>query len=185
MKNFLNELQNKPYETRVRILWVTVGVIAVAIFIIWVMSVKSDISKLDTKNLLTIPTQSTNSNQTAVNYVNIERAEVAGQNLKLYFNFNNTTDDILNISKLTDITFNIDNQQINPTQILDRQGQTFVQKVLSHKQDFGILVFLNPHATTGTISFNQMFFEQTPDQKLTQTINIDLKQLEQLTKLRN
>ena len=147
--------------------------------------VEAFISKLDTKNLLTIPTQTTNSNQIVSNYITVERAEVAGQNLKIYFNFNNTTNDILNISKLTDITFNIDNQQTNPTQMLDRQGQTFVQKNLSHTQNFGILVFPNPHATTGTLTFNQMFFEQTPDKILTQTIDIDLKQLEQSTKLRN
>ena len=67
----------------------------------------------------------------------------------------------------------------------DRQGQLFVEKVLSNTQNFGILVFDNLEAESATLTFNQMFFEQNPTQILSQKFELDFKKLQQDSNLRN
>lgn len=184
MNDFIKNLQEKPYETRVKILWGTVGVVAIIILAVWVITLKANIKNLDGKNLLSTPA-TTSINQSPSNFASVERAEISGQNLKLYFNFNNPTSDILNVSKNSDISLDIDGKQETPTQMTDRQGQPFVQKVLSKTQNFGILVFPAPRDSSGKLTFNQIFFEQTPSQIFNQTIDLDLKKLEQDSNLRN
>ena len=182
--DLINDIQKKPYETRVKILWGTVGVAAIIIVLVWVVSLKSSLGGLSAKSL-TAPATSNNKAGIASSYGQIERAEVTTNNLKIYFNFNNTTDDILNVPPISDIALTANNQEFKPTQILDRQGDAFVQKVLSHTQAFGILVFPKITADKAELNFDQMFFERSSDQPLSQTFELDLKTLEKKTDLRN
>jgi len=183
---FLKNLQDKPYETRVRYMWGSVGIIAVILLVIWTINIKSSVSNVKVSDLTKIPeTKSTSSPQGNENYITIEHAEMTKDVLKLYFNFNNTTADILNIPDSSNITLAADGKSLNPTQITDRQGQPFVSKILSHKQNFGILVFPEVDSDTAELTFDQMVFDTQPGQFFMQKIKLDLKQLEKQTNVRN
>ena len=38
-KDSLKKLQNKPYRTKIKILWTAVGVVAIAVIILWVITI--------------------------------------------------------------------------------------------------------------------------------------------------
>lgn len=186
-KKFLEELQNKPYQTRVKILWGGVSIAAIILLVIWSFSLRSTIKDLKGVDLINTSknNSSNNQTQTQTQYATIEWAEINISNVKLFFNYNNPTNDILNVPALTDITLSLNGKLLNPTQITDRQNNPFVQKVLSHTQKFGILVFPRVDGEAGELNFNQMFFEQTPNATFNQKINLNLKDLEKSAKVRN
>lgn len=181
--DLINDLQNKPYNTRVKILWGTIIVVAIILFILWILGLKSTIGDLNKADLTRSDTAKVAS-ATQVSVGAVERIE-SGSNLKIYFNFTNPTDDILNISRIEDISLTVRGKSVAPTGLTDRQGKPFVQKILSHTQNFGILVFPKTDLDLGQLIFNQIFFEQSPDQMLSQEIDLDLKKLEKSNKLRN
>jgi hypothetical protein len=182
LQDLIGYLQKQSYHARVRILWGTVAVVAAVLFILWIVTLKSTIKHLGTDNNTNVSGAAT---QTAAAYATVERAENNQNNLKLYFYFDNPTKDILNVSQLSDIELLVNNQRLKPTKMTDRQGQPFVQKVLSHTQNFGILIFPKTDANRGELSFNAMFFEQTTQQLLTQTIKLNFKDLQKSTNLRH
>jgi hypothetical protein len=184
IQDFVTKLQNLPYQSRVKILWGTVGVMAVLLIVLWVINLKSSIGGEEQSG--TDSGQNTAENiQNDVSYASVEWVESSSTNFKIFFNFNNTTDDILNVSSLSDIELNYNDSKINPTKILDRQGSAFVEKVLSHTQKFGVLVFPPLTAQKGELTFNQMFFDQKQSDFLTQTLKLDFKELKETDKLRN
>lgn len=181
LQDFIAHLQKQPYETRLKILWGTVIGAGIIIVILWMLNLKSTINNLSGTN----PTPASTEVKTQESsFVSIERAEnTAG--LKLFFNLNNTTDDILNVPSLDNISLEADGGTIKPTSITDRQGKPFVQKILSHTQDFGILNFPKIYSDSAVLNFTQMFFERSPDQPLNQKINLDIKKLVKPSDLRN
>ena len=185
MRDFISDLQNKPYATRVKILWGTTIGFALILIIAWAVSLKTTIKNTSGQPLITPPVQGDNANQTEANLLAVERTETAGNILKIYFNFNNQTDDILNVSKLEDITLITASEQQKPSKMLDRQGQTFVRKILSHTQNFGVLVFDPVAENEATLTFNKMFLEKNPDQLLKQTVDLDFSKLNQDPTVRN
>lgn len=182
-QDFITKLQKQPYHTRVKILWGTVGIVALVLFVLWVLSLKSTIKNLDAGSL--IKTAGVSIEGTRVSYAEVERVEDSPSSLKIYFNFNNPSDDILNIPTLNNITLTVKGKSVSPTQITDRQGRAFAQKILSRQQNFGILVFPKIDAGSGTLAFKQMSFERSPEQILSQTIELDLKKLQTTDKLRD
>lgn len=185
MKDYIAELQKKPYATRVKILWGTVVVFAVLLLIIWSLSLKATIKNSSGQPLIPQNSGNTDIDQTEVSFLSVERSEVAGNILKLYFNLNNQTDDILNVSKIADIELKTPAGIIKPTKITDRQGMTFVQKILSHTQNFGVLTFPATTETKASLTFNEMFLEKNPDQLLKQTVELDFSKLNQDSQVRN
>ncbi|MEJ0021651.1 MAG: hypothetical protein WDN47_03645 [Candidatus Doudnabacteria bacterium] len=183
-QDFLTKLQKQPYNTRVKILWGSVVVAAIILFGLWVLTLRSSIKHLDTSDLLKSPSTA-GANSTKVNYAAVERVDTGSGNLKIFFNFNNTTDDILNVSSLSNISLTANGASIAPSQMTDRQGKPFVQKILSHTQNFGILVFPKIDGASAQLTFDQMFFEGSPDQILSQKLDLDLKKLGKPNNLRN
>jgi hypothetical protein len=182
----LEKLQKKPYETRIKILWGTVIICGVILLLVWMLSLKNVFSNVDSKSLIKVPvTQTQTSPGTSTEFVAVERVEQTQTSLKIYFNINNPTDDILNVSKLNNVSLTEKNNTTQPKQITDRQGQAFVQKVLSHTQNFGILTFSGTNASSGTLTFDQMFFEKSSDKLFSQTLNLDFNKLNQESNLRN
>lgn len=183
--NFLQNLQNKPYATKVKILWGTVSVIGTILIVIWIASLKSEINQLQPNPT---NTASNNSGQKTIvlagNYIRVERAETTDGGMKLYFAVNNTTDDILNFSKLTDIKLNVSDGNLTPIKLTDRQGKPFVQKILSHTSNFGTLLFSLKDAGVRQITFGQMYFERSPEKIFSQTIDLDFSQLKKALDLR-
>ncbi len=184
MTDFIKNLQEKPYATRMKILWGTVGVVTVLLIVIFVFNLKSAIKQTGGPTF-NPTTPGANSEETSLKLATVERVEKDGTTLKVYFNFNNETDDILNLSKLEDITLKIKEGDLKPEQLTNRQGQTFVQKVLSHTQNFGILTFRNVSSASGTLVFDQMFFEKTPEQLFSQSLELDFNKLNSNNPVRN
>src|SRR6185436_4150448 len=138
--SWIEKLQAKPYATRLRILWGTVIVVGIVLIVAFVYNIKNTVTGIDAKDIIHVD-QENSTPGSETNFVTIERVEQTEKVLMIYFNFNNTTNDILNISGLSDITLTSGTTQSHPTKLTDRQGDTFVQKVLSHTQNFGILTF--------------------------------------------
>ena len=177
LNDFIQNLQQKPYETRVKILWATVVVVGILLIGLWVLNLKSTISSTDQQSSSVAAATKSQSPATQTNYLAVERAEVKDQTVKLFFNLNNTTSDILNVPNISNITLETSDKQFQPSKITDRQGQPFVQKVLSHTQAFGILVFENVNVGKADLIFDQMFFEPSPDQTFSDKLSIDITQL--------
>jgi len=187
MKDFISNLQKKPYETKIRILWGTGIVAGIILVVVWVFSLKNTIQNAGNEPFLptTASVSGSTSPQSQTQFVSVERVEKTTSSLKIYFNLNNQTDDILNIPSVDNITLNSSGNTTHPVTILDRQSQPFAQKVLSHTQVFGILAFPATPDTQGTLTFDQMFMERTPDQIFQQQLILDFKKLNQDPKVRN
>jgi hypothetical protein len=154
---------------------------------IFVLNLKHTIGKIDKKSLIKLGASSKEMTRTTTAYADIERVERTEKLLKIYFNFKNPTDDILNIPKLEEIALNVGATELRPQKITDRQGKIFVQKILSHTQNFGILIF-PPSASDrdqASLTWNGMFLETNPDGKFSQKIELNLKELSQPAKVRN
>jgi hypothetical protein len=184
MNNFLDELQKKPYGTRVRILWGTTAVVAIIVIIIWGISLKASIKNTTGKSLVTPPVS--RQDQSDSQFATVESMETSKDQTKIYFNLNNPSDDILNVSPLENISLTINNETISPSALQNRQGQPFAKKILSHTQIFGVLIFpATTEGDQGTLLFERMFLEKSPDNYLKQSIDLDLNQLKTDSKLRN
>ncbi len=181
----VEKIQKKPYETRVRILWVIVLVCGVILIGLWVLSLKNTLKGVDKSSLIAAPTANTQTEKNDI--VSVERIETTGDELKIYFNVENNSDDIINLPKTNDIELNGDELSFHPLRMTDRQGNPFVQKVLSHTKNFGILIFGQETVslTQADLTFNQMFFEKTDTQYFKQELNLDLTKLNENGKLRN
>ncbi len=184
MNDFIKNLQEKPYETRMKILWGTVGVVAVVLVAAFIFNLKSAIQQT-TGDSFTENDKNTISQETSLKLATVERVEKQGANLKVHFNFNNDSSDILNLPKLEDITLKTKAGDLTPTLMTDRQGQAFVQKVLSHTQNFGVLSFTNVTTDSGELLFDEMFFEKTPEQLFSQTVELDFNKLNSDNPVRN
>lgn len=185
MKDFIANLQKKPYETKIRILWgagLTVGVILI---IVWIFSLKGTIQNSGNPTFVPTTTQSSTSTKSQIQFVSVERVEKTTATLKIYFNVNNPTDDILNIPSSDNITLNSADSNTHPQTVQNLQNQPFARKILSHTQVFGLLIFGTTADTQGKLTFDQMFMEQTPDQMLKQELTLNFSRLNQTPQVRN
>lgn len=185
-QNWLENLQNKPLKVRVRILWVVCLAVAVALIAIWSLSIKAQIKNIgNDKNNKDNSSPVSEQPENTVQYIAVERVEDQGNSLKIYFNVNNNTNDILNFSKMEDIELKLNDQTKNPLAVRDRQGNAFVGKVLSKTQVFGIITFDKVQEDSATLTFGQLFFEKHPELILKQSLDLNFKQLKLEQNLRN
>lgn len=183
VRDFIKNLQNKPYETRVKILWGGVIVIGILLVFAWVFSLKSTISGLDKNSSANSAPAETPTAKTQ--YITIERAETSAGNLRIYFKIKNPSNDILNFSKLEDIKLVAGGRELSPVKLLDRQNKPFVQKILSKTENFGMLTFLSEMPDEGKLSFDQLFFENQPQLIFKETSDLDFSQLVKTEELRH
>lgn len=183
ISQWLSKLQKQPYKVRIRILWITVLIVAFILIVLWFSSLKQKIANLNTKNLLASPEQQTL--EESGRYVSAERIETSPSgSSKLFFKINNPTDDILNLPKIDGIKLEVDNQTINPLKIYDRQNHPFVSKVLSHTENFGILIFSELNAQKANLIFKDLYFEQHPEVIFNEKLELDLDKLKKIQELR-
>lgn len=184
MKDFIKNLQDKPYETRLKIMWGTVlfaGILLIAVFIWNIKAVVQNTSGTDLLN----PPVDDSAEQTNLNLLSVEKVETRSGRFRIYFNLNNPGEDILNMALIEDITLTINNVQHQPTEIIDRQGQPFVEKILSKTQNFGVLIFPTIIGAKGTLEFDQMYFEKSPDTLFSQKVELDFNKLKTDNPIRN
>lgn len=184
MKDFIQNLQNKPYATRVKILWGAVSIIAVVLFAVWTLSIKSSVSELPGGNILGSNEIKTFAERNE-DITQIEYAETTSEELKVYFKISNPTTDILNFSEASDITLTIKGKEYHPKQVVDRQENPFVKKILSKTTNFGILVFDKIEGDEGTLVFDQLSYEKSVEDTFKDENNLIFEELKPLNKLRN
>lgn len=121
----------------------------------------------------------------ATNYITIESYEEKGDKRYIYFKIQNNTPEILNFAKKENIAFQIGKESVIPESVTDRQQSSFVTKVLSNTTLYGVLVFNKLDGTKGNISFDQMFFENEPNNLFREMIEVDLNKLKPVEELRS
>lgn len=179
-RNFISDLQQQPYEVRLRILWGSVLVIGLVLIILWFFTLKQSISQLNSDELLALNPAAPTAPTAAEALVLVERAELSEQQeVLLFFKLSNPSADILNVSVLSEIELQLNGRTLHPLKIHDRQNQPFVQKVLSHTTAFGILIFpgFETAGGSGTLTFDNLFFEQKPEVLFADTQELDFNEL--------
>lgn len=183
--DLVDKIQAKPYETRVRILWGTALAATAIIIVIWALNLRSTFNGVSKSDLIKISNPADSVALTNKTFAGAERIERTGGLLKIYFNFENSTDDILNISKLDDITLLINGKTVKAQKITDRQNNPFVQKILSRTKNFGILYYPQTEGKDAILTFDRMFLESTPGSLFQQKLELDLEKLNNKADLRN
>jgi hypothetical protein len=184
LQDFIKNLQNKPDHIKNRILWSTSTVAAVIVVTIWFTNFKHQIANISGSDILNI-NSTAQSQESAPHYLAVENAQETNDALIIYFNVKNDSSDILNFSGDTDISLTIDGNKLTPTKITDRQNQAFVKKVLSNSQTFGILTFDKPQGKSGELTFDNLYFEQSPETIFKETLKFDSSKLTPPQNIRN
>lgn len=180
-KNIISNLQKLPLATRVRILWITVAVIAAALVGIWVWNLKAQVSRLDKDNLLPAFNTSITQGQKTIR---VEWTETKDNRLKIYFKVNNNTNDILNLPELSQIKLMTKEKEMSAESVLDRQNKNFVKRVLSKTENYGVLTFPKIDEDKATVYFNQMYYEMRPNESFSEQLELNFKDLNQAPQLR-
>ncbi|MBX4205091.1 MAG: hypothetical protein KW788_02810 [Candidatus Doudnabacteria bacterium] len=164
LQDFITNLQNKPDHIKNRIFWSTSTIAAVFVVSVWFINFKHQVQNISGGSVLNLGSQT--SNAAAPHYTKIDRTEIKNGKLLIFFTVINDTSDILNFSAASDIKLN----GTAPSQITDRQGLAFVKKVLSHTENQGTLSFDDTSAKSGSVTFDNLYFEQSPDVIFSETI---------------
>jgi hypothetical protein len=179
----INYLQTRSYQARGRMLAAVVAILVIGLGAVWVNGIKERLGGLTREDLL--PEEQSGSVLSAVNYVSIEAYEDKGDKRYLHFKVENDTPDILSFSTREMITLEIGEEKINPESVINRQGQPFVVKVLSHETIYGTLIFRKFEGKKGELQMDGMFFEQNQGVIFRQTMEIDFQKLKPLQELRS
>ncbi|OGE73962.1 MAG: hypothetical protein A3I07_04145 [Candidatus Doudnabacteria bacterium RIFCSPLOWO2_02_FULL_42_9] len=181
----LDRLQKLPYNTRVKILWVASAIAAIGLIILFTQSIRNTVENSSGENLIELNNSKTTLPNSPQEFAKVERVEQGENGLKVYFNLNNNTNDILNVSKISDISLVINDKIITAQQITDRQGKPFVQKILSKTQNFGILYFEPTNAKTAQLILSNMSLENDASNIFQQTLDLNLEELNNPANVRN
>src|SRR5688572_1354024 len=130
LSEYIASLQQKPLHIRMRILWGTTLVFGVLLVALWGMTLKAELNHISGNKTDEEPVL-----KTAVKYILVERVQSQDDTLTLYFRVSNPTNDILNFSKIKDIRLSVNGTALEPSKFTDRQGQNFVQKILSRSEN--------------------------------------------------
>ncbi|MGE5297543.1 MAG: hypothetical protein ACM3KM_00020 [Acidobacteriaceae bacterium] len=176
----LTSIQNLPLRKRIRILWITLGVAAIAILAIWYFSLSGSV------NLMGGEKQNENISRPVGNkYVKVDWAQKLDGNLEVYFKVKNDTQNILNFSNKDQVTLKYDDTRSQASKIEDRQGQEFVKKVLSNTEVYGKVVFPDVGDTKKLVlDFDNLFFETDPNNSFIEEVTIDLSTLQEPLEIR-
>lgn len=178
--DFITNIQNRPYETRVKILWGCVVIIGVGLIALWVFDIKRQNNQLNTSDFL-----ATFKQQESEHYFAAEWAEEKNDKLYIYFKVTNNSKDILNTATLENIVYKTSAGDKAPEKILDRQQQPFVKKVLSNTENYGTLIVPMTADKTAEVVFKNIFFESSPGQIFSETLKLDIEKLKQTNPVRS
>lgn len=148
---------------------------------LWVNTVQKELVGLDTSDI----TVREGTVLSATNYVTIESIETRDDKKHLHFKVENTTSDILTFSTLEGITLAVDEKQIQPDGLFDRQQSKFTPKILSNTTVYGTLVFSSFDGEEGVLSFDNMYFETRPDATFKESLEINFELLKPVEELRS
>jgi hypothetical protein len=172
----LKQIQNLPERTRVQILWVFIIIIGAALLAIWVYSTTKVVNRND--NPQDQQSAAVSEERSGQKYIEVEAVEHKGGNLLVYFKATNPTDNILVVSKPESIALKAGDKSLNPSSVVNRQNQSFQQKILSHSEAFGTAVFEDTAVQNVTLTFNNLSFETDDGTLFKQELQLDLQKLD-------
>jgi hypothetical protein len=182
MNSILNYLRSRSPEAKNRILTATVLVTIIILGFFWINGIKNNLGGLDSEDLL--PQNRAEASNT--NYVQIEAIEDKNDKTYIYFKVSNNSSDILGFPEVGGITLNKNDKNVVAEQLINRQDQIFVKKILSNTTEFGALVFSKfEHTGKGTIYFDGLYFEQTKNKPFMEAKEINFKELKPIQELRS
>lgn len=173
LPDLIKKIQDQPLHIRNRILFVSVGMVGAAVIAVWAVTFKQDLKQLSVASVTT----TTQTQESAPHYLSVSAKDSSDGKLLLYFSINNDTADILNFPQASDISLTIYGKKYNPDKITDRTGNEFIKKSLSHSQAFGILSFSGVPNGSGEITFNNLYFEQSPGSLFSETLPLNIAKL--------
>src|SRR6185436_16606546 len=112
MMDFIKNLQQKPVEFRMRVLWLTTVVLGVIIFAAWMFGLKQEFKYSDRQSILGSNVQTSQTSST--HYITVEAADIVDGKFLLYFYTKNDTHDILNFSRSENISLIVNNKEYKP-----------------------------------------------------------------------
>lgn len=184
MQSVLSYLQKLPYSTRLRILWSTVVLAGLVLLVLWFFSLQKEVENLNNQSSLITSGNALGAQKTSSGLVEVERVELTETSLRILFNVNNQSNDILNFSSAENIELVINGQVIKPMRVLDRQNKAFVSKILSETRNFGVLVFQPMETSDATLTFDDLYYEKRSETLLKETLELDLEELTSKQELR-
>ncbi len=177
----LAHLQKLPLQTRIQILWISGVILATLLVALWTFSLKWEIRRLGQSTEILTNEQPIKLEE---KFTKIEWAEI-GPQTKIFFAVSNQTADILNFSQIDDITLTLGKNIFKPIKLIDRQNRPFPQRILSHSQIFGVLIFDLQETDSAEIVFSDLFFEKAPETIFQENLSVNLDELDQKQELRN
>ncbi|HYC79701.1 MAG TPA: hypothetical protein VEC17_01595 [Candidatus Binatia bacterium] len=177
--SFLQYLQSRSEQTKKRITTVVIIISVLVLGSVWLSGLKS----LGKEDL--VPQNEQTSVQTEINHLTVESREKKGDKEYIYFRIANNTPDILNFSMISEVKLTVDNQQLLPEEITDRQGRTFVRKILSNTTAYGIMIFPAFEDSKGTLVVDNLYFENEPENLMKESMEIEFDKLQPLEELRS
>ncbi|MBX4187562.1 MAG: hypothetical protein KW793_00310 [Candidatus Doudnabacteria bacterium] len=181
INNILQYLQSRSPQTKNKILFFTLSLVALALGSIWISSLKTHFGGLTKEDIL----PEAGTVLSAENYVTVEAADEKNDKRYIYFKVENHTTDILNFPNTEQISLKVAGQEIHPEKILTRQDQSFVVKILSNTTNHGVMIFPEIEKSEGELKIDRMFFEQNPTNIFRQTIEVDFDKLDSIEELRS
>jgi hypothetical protein len=178
----IKKLQNLPLSSRIRLLWTSIGVVALGLFLIMYTSVSSQVKKVSTDDIL--PSDQ-NTPVSVVKYIKVEWVEIAEGKLKIFFKAENTSSAILNFSKPSDVILRFNDKTLTAEQLIDRQGQAFPFKLLANTEKYGTAIFEDPKTSDVSIKFDQIFFEEDNPTFFHEELELDLEELNKPLEIRS
>lgn len=184
----LSYVQNLPLNTRIKIMWISVVIVAIILVGVWFYTLKQQVQNTDFSDLPNLNQNQTTNQPESINaetgYASVEWVDRTDGTLKIYFKINNPTNNILSLSRKDQVTLVSDNLSQEASLLTDRQGNPFAQKALSQSENYGVATFEDPSQDTATIRFDSLYFENQPSQFFFEEKKLDLDKLNKPIDLR-
>lgn len=200
LKNFFKGLQNRPYEQRVRLLWLATTACGVILLLLWApfLKLNNTFPAAQNNELISSLKQGLSETQEQLNKLGQEAKsqlalgevppdfqpvtikdftfqEEAGL-LIIFLQITNPTLDILNFLNVDRANIQLIDQDQNllPQKILLDNQELFPNRILSKTELTGQLTFPRPKSNEVTLRITKMFFENTPNNLFNQELKLVL-----------
>jgi hypothetical protein len=172
----LKQIQNLPVQIRMRILWALVIIIGIGLLAAWVYSTTRIVNRNNGQSQQ--PSGTAVQQSDTQQYIEAERIEHKDGQLMVYFKVSNPTDNILVMPQPESITLKAGDQTLTPTAVINRQNGNFQQKILSHTDAFGTLIFNDTAIQNVRLTFNSLSFETDDNTFFKQDLDLNLEKLD-------
>jgi len=172
--SIINKIQNKPYETRVKLFWIGLIIAVLLLGTVWGAVALADKPQEQPQNGIIAQFKewfanardraddmaSTHSEKEPITI--LEATETAAGQVLILFSVTNETDNILTLLNTTESTAPkiVSNAtSTEPISVATSDGQPFPGKILSHTTLAGSMLINKPATTSFTLEFSNLYYE--------------------------